>query len=373
MSFARADNSVIARWWWTVDKWLLLALAMLIGTGAVLIMAASPAVAARVNLDTFYFVRKQLQLLPIAAIVLVLVSMLSPKQVRGLALLGFLCSIAFLILTFFAGTEIKGARRWISLPGFSLQPSEFLKPTFAVVAAWLFALARKKENFPGDAFAILLYGASMSLLLLQPDIGMAFVVTCVWFAQYFLAGLRMLWMMGFACVTGAGAVTFYFTFPHFESRVSRFLDPASGDTFQVNMAMEAFMNGGLMGRGPGEGTAKSYLPDAHSDFIFAVAAEEFGLILCLFVVALYAFVVLRGLARALQETDLFVVLAVGGLCVQFGVQALVNMGSTLHLIPTKGMTLPFVSYGGSSLLAIALGMGFVLALSRKRFGQGETL
>jgi cell division protein FtsW len=213
----------------------------------------------------------------------------------------------------------------------------------------------------------------MALLLLQPDIGMAFVVTCVWFAQYFLAGLRMLWVLSLAGLGGGAAVGLYFTFPHFQSRLDRFLDPASGDTYQVNMAMEAFMNGGLMGRGPGEGTAKSYLPDAHSDFIFAVAAEEFGLILCLFVVALYAFVVLRGLARALQETDLFVVLAVGGLCVQFGVQALVNMGSTLHLIPTKGMTLPFVSYGGSSLLAIALGMGFVLALSRKRFGQGETL
>ncbi|MCA3247880.1 MAG: cell division protein FtsW [Azospirillum sp.] len=373
MSFARADNSVIARWWWTVDKWMLTALALLIGTGAVLIMAASPAVATRVNLDTFHFVRKQLQMLPVAAIVLIGVSMLNPKQVRGLALFGFCCAIAFLVLTFFVGTEIKGAKRWISLPGFSLQPSEFLKPTFAVVAAWLFALARKKEGFAGDLYAILLYGLSMGLLLLQPDIGMAFVVSCVWFAQYFLAGLRMLWVAGLACVAGAAAVGLYFTFPHFESRVNRFLDPASGDTYQVNMAMEAFMNGGLMGRGPGEGTAKSYLPDAHSDFIFAVAAEEFGLILCLFVVALYAFVVLRGLARALQETDLFVVLAVGGLCVQFGVQALVNMGSTLHLIPTKGMTLPFVSYGGSSLLAIALGMGFVLALSRKRFGQGETL
>jgi cell division protein FtsW len=373
MSFARADNSVIARWWWTVDKWLLLALALLIGTGAVLIMAASPAVATRVNLDTFHFVRKQLQLLPVAALALIVVSMLSPKQVRGLALLGFCCSIGFLVLTFFVGTEIKGAKRWISLPGFSLQPSEFLKPTFAVVAAWLFALARKKEGFPGDALAIALYALSMGLLLLQPDIGMAFVVTCVWFAQYFLAGLRMLWVLSLGALGGGAAIFLYFTFPHFESRVNRFLDPASGDTYQVNMAMEAFMNGGLMGRGPGEGTAKSYLPDAHSDFIFAVAAEEFGLILCLIVVALYAFVVLRGLARALQETDLFVVLAVGGLCVQFGVQALVNMGSTLHLIPTKGMTLPFVSYGGSSLLAIALGMGFVLALSRKRFGQGETL
>jgi len=373
MSFARADNSVMARWWWTVDKWMLVSLGLLIGVGAVLIMAASPAVASRVGLDSFYFVRKQLQILPLAMIVMLGVSMLEPRQVRALALAGLAMAGGLLCLTFVVGTEIKGAKRWISLPGMSLQPSEFVKPTLAIVSAWLFALARKKEGFPGDAIAILLYGATLALLLMQPDIGMAFVVSVVWFAQYFLAGLRVLWVAALGLLGGGSAVVLYFTFPHFHSRVDRFLDPASGDTYQINTAMEAFMNGGLLGRGPGEGTVKSGLPDAHSDFIFAVAAEEFGLILCLIVVALYAFVVLRGFSRALQETDLFSLLAVSGLCVQFGVQALVNMGSTLHLIPTKGLTLPFVSYGGSSLLAIALGMGFVLALSRKRFGAGETL
>ncbi len=373
MNFARADNSVMARWWWTVDKWLLVALALLIGMGMVMIMAASPAVASRVGLNSFHFVSKQLQILPVAVLIMIGVSMLEPRQVRGLALAGFIGAVVLLCLTFVIGTEIKGAKRWISLPGMSLQPSEFVKPTLAIVSAWLFALARKKEGFPGDFIAILAYGGTMALLLLQPDIGMAFVVSALWFAQYFLAGLRVLWVVILAGAGGGAAVLLYMTFPHFTSRVNRFLDPASGDTYQINTAMEAFMNGGLFGRGPGEGTVKSSLPDAHSDFIFAVAAEEFGLILCLIVVALYAFVVLRGFARALQETDLFSLLAISGLCVQFGVQALVNMGSTLHLIPTKGMTLPFVSYGGSSLLAIALGMGFVLALSRKRFGAGETL
>jgi hypothetical protein len=203
--------------------------------------------------------------------------MLEPRQVRALALAGFVGALGFVALTFFVGTEIKGAKRWISLPGFSLQPSEFLKPTFAVVAAWLFALSRKHERFPGDAIAIALYAATIGLLLLQPDIGMAFVVSAVWFAQFFLAGLRMFWVVGLVGAGGGGAVLLYMLFPHFESRVNRFLDPASGDTFQVNMAMEAFLNGGLMGRGPGEGRAKSLLPDAHSDFIFAVAAEEFGL------------------------------------------------------------------------------------------------
>ena len=373
MSFSRTDNSVMARWWWTVDRWMLLALALLVGLGLVMIMAASPAVASRIGLDSFHFVVKQLQILPVAAAILIGVSMLEPRQVRALALAALLGGLVLVGMTFFVGAEIKGAKRWISLPGMSLQPSEFVKPAFAVVAAWLFALARKKEGFPGDAVAILLYAGTMALLLLQPDIGMAFVVTCVWFAQYFLAGLRVLWVVALGAAGGGAAVLLYFTFPHFESRVNRFLDPASGDTYQINTAMEAFMNGGLFGRGPGEGTVKSGLPDAHSDFIFAVAAEEFGLVVCLVLVALYAFIVLRGFARALQETDLFSLLAVSGLCVQFGVQALVNMGSTLHLIPTKGMTLPFVSYGGSSLLAIALGMGFVLALGRKRFGAGETL
>jgi cell division protein FtsW len=373
MSFARTDNSVIARWWWTVDRWMLLALALLVGLGLVMIMAASPAVASRIGLDSFHFVVKQMQILPLAAIVLIGVSMLEPRQARALALAVLVGGLVMVGMTFVVGAEIKGAKRWISLPGMSLQPSEFVKPAFAVVAAWLFALSRKKEGFPGDAIAILLYAGTMALLLLQPDIGMAFVVSCVWFAQYFLAGLRVLWVAALGAAGGAAAVALYFTFPHFESRVNRFLDPASGDTYQINTAMEAFMNGGLFGRGPGEGTVKSGLPDAHSDFIFAVAAEEFGLVVCLVLVALYAFIVLRGFARALQETDLFSLLAVSGLCVQFGVQALINMGSTLHLIPTKGMTLPFVSYGGSSLLAIALGMGFVLALGRKRFGAGETL
>ena len=371
MNIARADTSLLARWWWTVDHWTLAALGCLIGFGAVLAMAATPAVATRIGLDPFFFVRRQIGLLIPAILMMIAISMMNPRQARIVAMVGFVISTALLAATFFVGSEIKGARRWIHVPGLSIQPSEFVKPTFTIVAAWLFAMQRKDERFPGDLISIALYLVVLFLLLLQPDVGMSIVITSVWFAQFFLAGLRMFWVL---LLGGSGLVSLvaaYFVFPHVASRVDRFLDPAAGDNYQVSTALEAFLNGGLFGRGPGEGTVKSVLPDAHSDFVFAVAGEEFGLVACLVVVAVFAFIVLRGFARVLQESNLFVLLAVAGLLAQFGLQALINMSSTLNLIPTKGMTLPFISYGGSSLLALALGMGFMLALTRKRFGPGE--
>ena len=371
MSFARADNSLVARWWWTVDRWSIGALGVLIGVGAVLAMAATPPVAERLGLDPFYFFRRHAVLIPVGIVLMLTLSLLDLAAIRRVALVGFLAALALLALTVLVGAEIKGARRWINVGGFSLQPSEFVKPTFAVVAAWLFALQRRQEGVPGDLLAFVLYALVLALLALQPDVGMALVVTAVFFAQYFLAGLRMLWVLLLGGAGVGGLVGAYFVFPHVASRVNRFLDPSSGDTYQVSRALDAFGNGGLAGRGPGEGTVKSVLPDAHSDFVFAVAGEEFGLLACLLIVALFAFIVLRGFGRLLAENNLFALLATAGLLVQFGLQALINMGSTLHLLPTKGMTLPFVSYGGSSLLALSLGMGFMLALSRKRFGTGD--
>jgi len=368
MTFARADNSVLSRWWWTVDRWTLAAIGAIIAFGALLTMAATPAVAERLGLDSFYFVKRQLGLLPVALAIMLTLSMLSPRDVRRVALATFIGSVVLLCLTFVIGVEIKGARRWINFGGFSLQPSEFIKPSFAVVAAWLFAQQRKQEGFPGDLIAIALYLVVLGLLLRQPDVGMSLVVTAVWFAQFFLAGLRLFWVVLLGGVGASCAVGAYFIFPHVASRVNRFMDPSSGDTYQISTALEAFLNGGLFGRGPGEGRVKSVLPDAHADFVFAVAGEELGLIACIAIVVLFAFVVLRGFARLLQEPNLFVLLAVSGLLIQFGLQALINMGSSLHLMPTKGMTLPFISYGGSSLLALSIGMGFMLALSRKRFG-----
>jgi cell division protein FtsW len=371
LTFARTDTSVVGRWWWTVDRWTLTALACIIGIGAVLILAASPAVATRIHLDTYHFVKRQLIMLPPAFAIMFGVSLLSPIAIRRIATIGMLVGLALLAMTLVVGAEIKGARRWIAFAGLSLQPSEFIKPCFGVFTAWMFSEQRKALGFPGNLIAIGLYGLVLVLLLAQPDLGMAVVVSAMWFTQFFLAGLPMFLVVAFALLGGFGLVGAYFTFPHVASRIDRFLDPASGDSFQIERSMEAFMNGGLWGRGPGEGTIKAVIPDAHADFIFAVAGEEFGLFTCLIIVSLFAFVVLRGFGRLLHETNLFVLLAGTGLLVQFGLQAIINMASALHLMPTKGMTLPFISYGGSSLLALGLGMGMILALTRRRFGDGD--
>ena len=378
MSFARTDQSMVAQWWWTVDRWTLVALAALIALGALMVMAASPAVAERIHaggaghVDTLFFVKHYFAVLPVAIATMFAVSLQSPRMVRRIAVVGLVISTILLACTLIGGVEIKGARHWISLPGLSLQPSEFVKPTFAVVSAWLLAQYRLREGFPGHWIAVGLYALIAAMLIKQPDLGMAAVVSAVWFTQFFLAGLRLYWAAVGVAGGMAGLFAAYFALPHVQSRIDRFLDPQSGDSYQVDRAMDAFMNGGLWGRGPGEGTVKEYLPDAHADFVFAVAGEELGLIACLVIVALFAFIVLRGFSRLLQENNLFVVLAATGLFVQFGLQAVINMASSLHLMPTKGMTLPFISYGGSSLLALGLGMGMALALTRRRFDGAET-
>ncbi len=371
MMFARIDQRPVARWWWTVDRWTLGALIALLGFGAVMSLAASPPVAERLGYTPLYFAERQLVTVPIALAIMFAVSLLSPKTIRRVALVGFVIAMLLLALTFVIGVEIKGARRWISLPGFSLQPSEFVKPTFAVVAAWLFAEQKERQGFPGNAIAIGLFLLLMLMLIKQPDIGMAVVVAAVWFAQFFMAGLRLYLVAGGLMAGVAGIVGAYLWLPHVTSRINRFLDPAAGDSYQVNRSLEAFANGGLWGRGPGEGTVKDVLPDAHADFVFAVAGEEFGVVVCIVIVAVFAFIVLRGFSRLLQEANLFVVLSATGLLIQFGLQAAINMASSLHLIPTKGMTLPFLSYGGSSMLSLALGMGMMLALTRRRLGGAE--
>jgi cell division protein FtsW len=369
--FPRADTSQLGRWWWTVDRWTFAALAALAVFGTLLALAASPAVAERLHLPPFYFVERQLLLLPVAVALMFGVSLLSPRQVRRLAAIVFIVSLVLLIATLIVGSEIKGAQRWITIAGFSLQPSEFIKPAFAVVAAWMFAEQNLTEAFPGNIIATALCLLIVALLIMQPDLGMAVLLSAIWFAEFFLAGMPVFWVLLFI-VGGVAALTAaYHSFDHVAHRIDAFFDPAAGDGYQVGLAREAFLNGGLFGRGPGEGTVKLELPDAHSDFILAVAGEEFGVIVCLIIVLLFVVVLLRGFARMFQETNLFVLLATVGLLVQFGLQAMINMASTLQLMPTKGMTLPFLSYGGSSYLALALGMGMVLALTRRRPGSGD--
>jgi cell division protein FtsW len=366
VKFARIDQSPVARWWWTVDRWSLVALGVLLAFGIVLSLAASPAVAERLGYDPLHFFDRQVAAVPFVVALMFVVSLQPPRMIRRIAVIGFAISLAMLALTFVVGIEIKGARRWIELPGLALQPSEFVKPTFAVVAAWLFAEQKLRRGFVGNLLSGALFLAILGLLVKQPDIGMAVVVSIVWLAQFYMAGLRIYWAVLGGLVGLAGLAGAYVTQPHVRLRVEEFLNPAAGDSYQVNRSLEAFANGGLWGRGPGEGTVKYHLPDAHADFVFAVAGEEFGLIVCLIVIGLFAFIVLRGFARLAQEADLFVLLAGTGLFVQFGLQAVINMASSLQLIPTKGMTLPFLSYGGSSMLALALGMGMALALTRRR-------
>ncbi len=364
--FSRADNSILGRWWWTVDRWTLGCIGLLIGFGYVLMLAASPSVAARIGASRDMFILKQVIFLGIAGAIVLSTSMLSPKGVRRLGLVGCLLALGLTALTLVHGVEIKGARRWIALPMMSIQPSEFLKPCFAVVTAWLLAEGRRTRVFPGTILAFGVFAVILLLLKSQPDIGMLSVITCVFMCQLFLGGLN-LFLVG--CGVGSMMAAFvgaYVAFPHVRSRVTRFLHPGQGDHYQIDTALQAFGNGGLLGRGPGEGRVKDLLPDAHADFVFAVAGEEFGLLVCLFIIGVFCFIVVRTLLKLLAEDDPFVVLASAGLVCGFGLQAFVNMGSSLHLIPTKGMTLPFISYGGSSAMSVALTIGMVLALTRRR-------
>ncbi len=363
-TITRLDTSTVGRWWWTVDKWMLAAITLLIVIGVMLNFAAGPPAAERIHASAFHFVRKQMMFLPAVVLVMFSISLLSPLWVRRFAVVGFAVFGVLVLATLVAGTEVNGARRWIA--GGSLQPSEFLKPFFVVVAAWMFSEHRLREDFPGNLIAMGMLLLVAACLLSQPDVGMTMVVSSVWAAQFFVAGLPMIWVILIVVAGMSALVGAYFLFPHVTSRVDRFLDPSSGDTYQITQAMRAFQQGGLFGRGPGEGRVKEALPDAHTDFIFAVAGEEFGVLLCILIVALFAFLVLRALTKAMREENLFVLLAVGGLAIQFGLQAFINMASSLHMMPTKGMTLPFISYGGSSLLALGVGMGMILALTRRR-------
>ncbi|MDH5749974.1 MAG: putative lipid II flippase FtsW [Rhodospirillales bacterium] len=369
-SFTRTDTSLISRWWWTIDRLTLTAFVTLIAIGAVMTMTASPAVAERIGLDQFHFVRRQFVFLQLGLIVMFATSLLSPRGIRRTSVIFFLAAIVLMAVTLLMGQDIKGATRWLQIGSFSFQASEFVKPSFAIIAAWMFAERRLDERSPGYAVATVLFVIVVGLLAMQPDVGMIIVVAAIWSIQFFLAGLPLILVVMIAFIFLSGIVSAYFIFDHVQVRIDRFLDPASGENYQVARGLEAFRNGGLFGRGPGEGHVKGVLPDAHADFIFSVAGEEFGLVLCLLLVGLFAFVVLRGFARVLKDNDLFILLAVSGLLVQFGLQAIINMASATSLMPPKGMTLPFISYGGSSTLALAYGMGMVLALTRERPREG---
>jgi cell division protein FtsW len=363
---SRVERTPFAAWWWTVDRLLLVALLALMLTGIILSLAASPPVAARLGLDPFYFVHRHVVYLMPALVVMLATSFLPRRYIRRLALVVFVVSLALVAATLAYGPEVKGARRWIAILGVNLQPSEFLKPAFVILVAWLFGETARRPEMPANTIALALLGLATTGLVLQPDFGQTMLVALVWGILFFLAGMRMIWVIGLGGAAVLGIAAAYFTIPHVTRRIQRFLDPGSGDTFNIDQALESFWRGGWFGRGPGEGTVKRILPESHTDFVFAVAAEEFGIVLCLLLVALFAFIVLRALRHAMHDEDPFARFAVAGLAILFGLQSAINMAVNLHLMPAKGMTLPFISYGGSSMISLAYGMGMLLALTRER-------
>lgn len=373
LSLGRTDTSVVGRWWWTVDRWTIVALLVLVGIGVLLSLAASPAVADRIGADSFHFIRRHFVFLIPTLVVIIGVSMLTPRQVLRLAAVMFLLALLLLVAVLFLGEEIKGSTRWLSFAGLTIQPSELMKPAFAVICAKMLAEGLKHPQFWGRSVSALLFVVVAGLLMAQPDVGQTLIISAVFGIQLFLAGLPIILVAGLAGVMVLGGFGAYFSFSHVQQRVDNFLNPSGGDAYQIATALTAFRNGGIFGRGPGEGRVKLVLPDAHTDFILAVAGEEFGIILCLVVVALFALILIRSFTRLSREPNTFIVIAASGLMTQLAMQAIINMASSLRLMPTKGMTLPFISYGGSSMLAMAMGMGMLLALTRSRYGDEDSL
>jgi cell division protein FtsW len=362
---SRAERGALADWFWTIDRFFLALFLFLMGIGFMLSFAASPAVAERIGLEPFHFVKRHAAFMIPSIGVMLGLSFLTPRQVRRTAIILLIVALAMMLLALFFGIEVKGSRRWVTLAGVSIQPSEFMKPAFVVVCAWLFAEHARQPEIPGNLFAIILFGIVAALLVAQPDLGQTILTTAVWGGMFFMAGMPWLWIIVLGAGGAGGLVSAYYVFPHVAGRIDKFLT-GEGDTFQIDTAREAIIRGDWFGQGPGEGIVKRIIPDAHTDFIFSVAAEEFGIVFCIALVAIFTVLVLRGLSHAYRERNDFNRFAVAGLVLQMGIQSIINIGVNLELLPAKGMTLPLISYGGSSMVAICVTAGFILALTRHR-------
>ncbi|WP_313525906.1 putative lipid II flippase FtsW [Shinella sp.] len=362
---SRAERGALADWFWTIDRYFLAAFILLMGLGFMLSFAASPAVAERIGLDSFHFVRRHAMFLVPAIAIMFGISFMSPRQVRRAAMILLIVSLGAMVLALFFGVEVKGSRRWISIGSLSIQPSEFMKPAFVIICAWLFSEHARQPEIPGNLFAIILFGIVAALLVAQPDLGQTILTAAVWGGMFFMAGMPWLWIIVLGGAAVGGLLTAYTFLPHVAGRIDKFMT-GEGDTFQMDTAREAIIRGNWFGQGPGEGTVKRIIPDSHTDFIFSVAAEEFGIIFCMVIVLIFAFVVMRGLNHAFKERNDFTRFAVAGLVLQMGIQSMINIGVNLELLPAKGMTLPLISYGGSSMIAICVTAGFILALTRHR-------
>ena len=366
------DKSFLSQWWKTIDRSMIIGFLLLSFIGLMLIASAGPSVARRIGItDNFlraewWFFTKYAVFAMISLGVMVVVSMMPLKNARRLGVILFICALGLLALTPLFGTEIKGAKRWI----LGIQPSEFVKPGLVMFSAWMMARAKEKHSFINMSVSLVALSLTVMILLIQPDLGQTILVIAVWISMFFATGANLLWFIGFGGLGFLGIMGAYYNFSHVHNRINAFLSPDDFDKYGVNyqseVARKAFSTGGFFGRGPGEGEVKNALPDAHTDYIFAVAGEEFGLILCLFVVALYGFLIMRCLMRVSKVHDHFSRIGAVGLISLFGLQAFINMAVNLGLFPPKGMTLPFISYGGSSVIALGFLTGFVLCLSRKR-------
>ena len=363
---ARTSRNPIAKWWWTVDRQMVIGVLVLLGMGFFAAFAASPAVAQHIGKSTYYFANKQLVFLALATMVFLTVSMLDAIWIRHLAVLMLIGALGGVVLTLFAGVTVKGASRWLHIFGVSIQPSELLKPAFVVVVAWLMARQRASFKAYDIWYAMALLVGCCLLLAMQPDFGQTILLALVWMCLFYLAGGSLQLIATLSAIGLTAGAYVYTAYPYFRSRIERFLDPSTGDTYQVDKAMDAIRSGGIIGVGPGDGKVKSILPDAHADYVFAVAAEEGGLIMGGFIILTFAFLVWRALSALRQENEHWVQLASAGLICLFGLQAIINLAVNLNLIPSKGMTLPFISYGGSSLLASAVTMGMLVGLMRRR-------
>jgi cell division protein FtsW len=364
--FSRAQKTPLAEWWWSIDRGLLAALLMLLAVGMVLSFPASPPVAERLGLSPWHFViRHALFLIP-TVMVLVGTSFFTHRQARLAALVTLVFSIILLWATLRFGTEVKGAKRWISFAGQTLQPSEFIKPAYAIIAAWLFSESMILKTVPGRAIATVVLGLMLVPLILQPDIGQTALVFATWAVLLFLSGISWWIILGLGGAAGAMLFGAYVFFPHFARRVDTFMNPEEGNTYQIDRAIDSLLEGGWFGQGPGESIAKKMIPDAHADYVFSAAAGEFGILFCLVLVGLFAFIVIRAMFGAQRQSSLFARLAASTLAIQLAMQAGINLAVNLNLVPPKGMTLPFVSYGGTSMIAIAFGMGLMLALTRTK-------
>lgn len=366
MLISRSDNSNIALWWWTIDRFLLTLFSILIIVGIFLVMASSQHLAQSFNIFSHYFTLRHILFVIISLPIIFLFSLLNEKQTKAISIIGLIITIFLLLIILINGSEIKGAKRWIYFSGFSFQPSELCKPFYVIVNAWFLTLWIEGKNFPGWAWSIVSLILISSLLLIQPDVGMTIVIILTWCFQLFITGIPLIIIICLTLAVPLFVILTYHNFDHVKIRIDGFLE---GTTYQVTKSLQSFEFGGFWGTGPGEGFYKKFLPDAHSDFVFAVAAEEYGILICLIIILIYSLVVYRAFSLSFINKSLFFIIAVSGLAFQFGIQTLIHMASNTNLIPTKGMTLPFLSYGGSSMISSAITVGILLSLTRKNISD----